>query len=187
MPTFDPQRTVLLPSSIVLRREYAAETSTPSVSSAKVSEINAARRGPPFLERSLYEYCADPARLKPRWSKGWAVVRSTVAPSEPSSCAASALFASLRASEIYQDVSHKLRRKPEEMCAVLPLDIFPIDQPHVGFVYQRSGLEDVAGALRGHVAAGYSVQFRVDQWGELLQRHPITAVPGDEQLCDLVG
>jgi hypothetical protein len=84
-------------------------------------------------------------------------------------------------------VSHDLSSKPEEMSAVLPLDILPIYQTHVGFVYERGGLEYVACALCGHVAAGYAVQLGVDQGGEMLQRRTITVVPGDEQLSDLVS
>jgi hypothetical protein len=98
-----------------------------------------------------------------------------------------ALLASLRAGEIYEDVSHDLSSKPEEMRAVLPMDITPIDQPHIGFVYERARLEDVACALSGHVAACYAVQFRVDQGRESVQGRTITVVPGYKQLSDLVS
>src|SRR4030095_14012901 len=42
--------------------------------------------------------------------------------------AASTLLPSVRAGEIYEDMSHDLRRKSKEMRAVLPLDVLPIDQ-----------------------------------------------------------
>jgi hypothetical protein len=82
---------------------------------------------------------------------------------------------------------HDLRRKPKEMRAVLPLDILPIDQPHVSFVAKRRRLEDVAGALGSHVAMGYAMQFRVNQRHEFFQGQTITIVPRQQQLSDLVG
>jgi hypothetical protein len=64
------------------------------------------------------------------------------------------------------------------MSAVLPRDILTVDQPQIGFIDQCGRLQNVAGALGCHVAAGYAVQFSMDQRHELIQGHLVAAVPG---------
>ncbi len=67
--------------------------------------------------------------------------------------AAAALCATARPRDVDQDAAHDLRRHAEEMCAVLPLHILPVDQPHVGLVDERGRLQDVPGTLARHLAA----------------------------------
>jgi len=66
----------------------------------------------------------------------------------------------------------------------VPTDTFNAEE---GFVNEGRGLEYVTGSLGCDVATGYAARFSVDQRRELIQGHPITVVPGDEQLSDLVG
>jgi hypothetical protein len=39
-----------------------------------------------------------------------------------------------------EDTPHQLRRDSKKMGAILPLDSGVIDQPHIRFVYERSGV-----------------------------------------------
>jgi len=46
---------------------------------------------------------------------------------------------------VYQDASHHFRREPKELGAVLPVDVFLIDEPKVCLIYQRRRLQCVIG------------------------------------------
>jgi hypothetical protein len=55
-----------------------------------------------------------------------------------------ALGSETRAGEIHQDMPHQLGGDAEEMGAVLPPHLPQINQPHIGFVDQRGGLQGMA-------------------------------------------
>ena len=72
---------------------------------------------------------------------------------------AAALRAIARAREVDEDPPHDLRRDAEEVRAVLPADVFPVDQPQVGLVDERGGLQDVARPLAGHASRREAAQL----------------------------
>jgi hypothetical protein len=59
-----------------------------------------------------------------------------------------------RAREIHQDVTHQLSGDGEEVSAVLPAHLGSINEPQVGFMDQRRGLQCVIRSLSSHVPLG---------------------------------
>ena len=53
---------------------------------------------------------------------------------------------------VNEDAAHGLRRDPEEVRAVLPLDLALVDELEVRLVDEGRGLEGVVGALAPQVA-----------------------------------
>ena len=76
-------------------------------------------------------------------------------------------------------------RDREEVGAVLPLDVLPVDQAQVRLVDERGRLEDVPGTLAGHAAGRDAPQLLVDERRQRLERGLVPAAPGDEQLRDV--
>ena len=86
---------------------------------------------------------------------------------------------------INQDLSHQTRGHAEEMGAVLPRRILPIDQPKVDLVDERGGLERVAHALASEITAGEARQFCGDQRRELLESVLVAVAPRAKELRHL--
>ena len=87
-----------------------------------------------------------------------------------------------RSRHVDKHPAHDLRRRPEKVGAVLPLDILPVDQPHERLVDQRGRLQDVAGPLASHLPCRQAVQFLVNHRRQRVERRVVTAGPRDEQL-----
>ena len=85
-----------------------------------------------------------------------------------------------------EDAAHGLRRHRKEMGAVLPLHALVVDQPHVGFVDQRRGLQAVAGALALHVVVRQTVEFVVHDRRQPGERALVPVAPRAEQRTDVV-
>src|SRR5688572_23402201 len=88
-------------------------------------------------------------------------------------------------SMVHHDAAHELRGDRKEMSAILPVRLGFIREGKIGIMDEHGGLQGVAGALLAHVAAGETVQFRLDERDELIERGGVSAAPGDEQLRDL--
>ena len=84
-----------------------------------------------------------------------------------------------------EDAAHRLGRDGEEMGAVLPVHALVIDQPHVGFVDQRRGLQAVAGALALHVVARQAVELVVHDRCQLGERALVPVAPRTEKRTDV--
>ncbi len=78
---------------------------------------------------------------------------------------AAALRLASLARELDQDVAHQLRRNAEEMGAVLPSNILPIDQSQISLVDQCRGLQGVVAAFARHPAFSQPVQFAINERG----------------------
>jgi hypothetical protein len=79
--------------------------------------------------------------------------------------------AALAAGLIDQDAPHGLGSGGEEVAAALPGPLrAPADQPQVGLLHQRRGLERLAGLLLGELPGRELAQLVVDQGQELLGR-----------------
>ena len=86
-----------------------------------------------------------------------------------------------------QHAPHDLRRHGEEVGAVLPARVLPVDQPQVGFVDQRRRLQEVARPLSRHVARREAVQLLLDHRRQRVERGLVASAPGHEQLGDIGG
>src|SRR5207247_7344127 len=74
----------------------------------------------------------------------------------------------------------------EKVRAVLPPDIFPINEPHVGFIDQLCSLQSVARAFATHVVSGQSMQLLINEWHQLIKSFLVAITPGLEQLRDFM-
>ncbi len=70
---------------------------------------------------------------------------------------------------IYQDAPHHLGGNGEEMCAILPLHALVVHQTDVGFIYEGSRLERVAGALTLHVVVGQAAKLPIEDRRQALE------------------
>jgi hypothetical protein len=73
------------------------------------------------------------------------------------------------------------------MRAILPAQLAAIVQTQVGFVNQRTGLQNVAGAFTSHVAMSHMAQLVIDEGGEFFQSPFVTRTPSPEQFGDFLG
>jgi hypothetical protein len=80
-----------------------------------------------------------------------------------------------------EDAAHHLRGDAEEVCAVLPLHLRLVDEPHVGFVDERRGLQGVADALLAQVARRQPPQLAVDDGQQVIQNAAVAVGQTDEQ------
>jgi hypothetical protein len=86
-----------------------------------------------------------------------------------------------------EDAAHGLRRCRHEMSPVLPLHAFVVDQPHVGFIDQRSRLQAVASLLAFQVVVRQTVELVVHNRGQPSERALVAVGPRTEQRTDVVG
>jgi hypothetical protein len=70
---------------------------------------------------------------------------------------------------------------------ILPADAFEIHQAQIHLVDQCCGLQPVATALAGHIAAGDAAQLRVDERDQLLESGVVALTPGQKQLRDALS
>src|SRR6516162_10933105 len=69
---------------------------------------------------------------------------------------------------VHEDLPHQPRRDPEEMGAILPLNVSPVDQPQIGLVHECRRLERVIAALTPHVRGRNTAQLALDTNHEAL-------------------
>jgi hypothetical protein len=88
--------------------------------------------------------------------------------------------------DIHQDSAHELCGHRKKVSPVLPSDIFPADQPNVGFVDQGSRLQRMIWPLSCHVSAGQAVKLSVHSRGELFESLLVSFGPGLQQRCQFM-
>src|SRR6185503_16329090 len=88
---------------------------------------------------------------------------------------------------IDEDPAHDLRRHGKEMRPVLPLNPGEINQPHIGLIDQRGGLQAVTVTLTSEVPAREAPELVVDDGGQAVEGFRIPAAPGVEQTADVAG
>jgi len=86
---------------------------------------------------------------------------------------------------IDHDAPHKLRGDGEEMGAILPLRLRFAGELEISVVNEQGGLESVAGSLLAHVTVGQTLQFRLHERDEFVERGGVAVAPGGEQRRDL--
>ena len=98
-----------------------------------------------------------------------------------------ALLVTLRPRDVHEDAPHQPRGHREEVGPVLPVDVLDVDQPEVGLVHQRRGLQAVPAALARQAAPRDPAQFIVYERNQLVEGGLIAFPPCEEQSGDLVG
>ena len=93
----------------------------------------------------------------------------------------------LAAGVVDEDAAHGLGGGGEEMAAAVPVRA-PVaaDQPQVGFVDQRRGLQRLPGLLLGQPLRGQLAQFVVDQRQELLRGVRVALLDGGQDAGDVI-
>src|SRR5262245_51080377 len=95
--------------------------------------------------------------------------------------AAPAFLVAARSREVHENAPHQSRRHRKKMGAVLPLHLFEIDQPQVGFVDERCRLKRMAWPFGRHLSQRQPSQLLVDDRHELLQRVLVAVFPRSEE------
>ena len=83
-----------------------------------------------------------------------------------------------------EDLAHELRGDAEEMDAALPGGLALVDEAHVGFMDEGSGLQGVVATFAAEVALGQTAEFLVDERRELIERRLVALLPVNEELSD---
>ena len=100
---------------------------------------------------------------------------------------AAALLKSPGSRDVHEHPAHLSRRHRQEVLAVLPLHALRVDQPEIGLVDERRGLQAVPGALAGQAVTRDAMELGVHGLHELLERSAVAAAPCLEQLGDVDG
>jgi hypothetical protein len=86
---------------------------------------------------------------------------------------------------VNQYAAHQVRGDPEEVGAVLPLDVVLVDQAQEDFVDEGGGLQRVVVPLAPDVIAGQPPQFFVNQRHQLVEGTPLPVAPPLQNFCDV--
>jgi hypothetical protein len=70
------------------------------------------------------------------------------------------------------------------VCAILPMDVWLIQQTEIGFVNQRGSLQDISRLSPAALLMGQPVEFVVNQRHQLAQRSVIPVTPFLQEHCD---
>ena len=97
-----------------------------------------------------------------------------------------ALGGGLTAGVVDEDAAHQARGDAVEVRAALPVDLRGVDQPQIGFVDQRGGLEGMVAVFLAQITARELAQFLVHQRHELVWRGGVPVAPGEQQARDFV-
>jgi hypothetical protein len=87
---------------------------------------------------------------------------------------------------VNEDPAHDLRRNPEEVPVILPVDGVLFDEPEVCLVNERGGLQRVAPTFAAKLSKGDPTPFGVDERQQSIERISIAATPRFEQPRDVV-
>ena len=86
---------------------------------------------------------------------------------------------------VHEDATHHAGRHREEVRAVVPGDVFRVDQPEVCLVDERRRLQAVSRAFVGHVAPRDLVELLVDERNQSLQGVGVALAPFEKQRGDV--
>ena len=100
---------------------------------------------------------------------------------------AAAFLATVSPGVIDEDLAHELRGHAEEMRAALPVGQILRDEPQIGFVYERGGLQGGGRVLVAQVVRGQAPKLVVDDGNQAINRRRIAVLEIEQQPCDLSG
>jgi hypothetical protein len=81
-----------------------------------------------------------------------------------------------------QNATHPHSGDAKEVRPVLPIYLFSLNQPQVGFVNQVSRLHRVTGSLMAQIIIGQTSQLTLDHRQQFVESSLIAVAPFDEQL-----
>jgi hypothetical protein len=90
-------------------------------------------------------------------------------------------LAEARARGVDENSPHDRRGDREEVSAVLPVHGAGVNQPHVRFVHERGRVRAEARAFLPDVLPCELAEVVVDERGQALERHLVTATPRFKQ------
>lgn len=93
----------------------------------------------------------------------------------------------LLAGMIHQDLTHELRGHSEKMRTVLPIREGLIDEPEIGFVYQRGWLQSMVDLFPPQIVVGEAAEFHVNKGRKSIECRVVAVAPIGEQLSDVMG
>ena len=85
---------------------------------------------------------------------------------------------------VYQNTPHHLGSESKELRAVLPVNVFLIDEPQVRLIDQRGRLQSVIWKLLTKAIYRDTPQFLVDERQHLVEGGLIAVAPVDEELSN---
>jgi hypothetical protein len=88
-----------------------------------------------------------------------------------------ALEGAMSASIVHQDLPHQLSCHGEKMFLILKLNP-ALNQPEIGFMYDRGALQGVIETLPLQVVVRYPAKLVVDQWQQRVQSGVVAFEPG---------
>ena len=92
-----------------------------------------------------------------------------------------ALASQSRSRKIDQNLPHETGANPPEVRTIAPLDLPPVDEPHVYLIDQSGGTQRVTLPLAGHLPPRNAMKFAVDQWRQPVQSIGVAAVPREQE------
>ena len=92
-----------------------------------------------------------------------------------------------RTGEVDEDLTHDARRDCEKVGAIVVSGASPVNEPQKGFMDERSGLQDPAGVLPGHVLPGKPMQLGINQRCQGFKRVAVALLPRAEELSNVVS
>ena len=95
-----------------------------------------------------------------------------------------ALAGGVVARMVDENPPHHDHGESDELRPVLPVDVPLIDQPKVGLVDERGGLERVVAPLAEEIPSGQPAQLVVHEREHLVPRALVTIAPVEQQPCD---
>ena len=130
------------------------------------------------LGRKRPQRVIDGNQVVRRVARDWQVLveRHTLEPT-------TALLILSRARSIHEHPPHEPSRHREKVRAILPPDATNINEPEVGLVDERRGLENVARTFASHLPLCQATQFVVHEREQLLQGSGVAVPPLDQQGC----
>jgi hypothetical protein len=81
---------------------------------------------------------------------------------------------------IDKNAPHQLCSDRKEVCPVLPMRAFLINEPEIYFIDKRCSLQGVTGTFAPHVLVGQPAQFLINQRHQFLQRCLVPVAPVEE-------
>jgi hypothetical protein len=90
---------------------------------------------------------------------------------------------------VNQYAAHEFGGDGEKVCAILEVYLTLINEPQVGLVNERAGLQGVSltvATLAAHVAVGQAMQFVINDPDQLIVSRTIAIAPVQEQFSNFL-
>jgi len=86
----------------------------------------------------------------------------------------------MRTGKVDENTPHQPGTDGVKVSPILPSDTLELDQPQIDLMNERGRLQGMTFIFAGHAAARQTVEFLVDQRGEVFQRGVIPRSPSSQ-------